>query len=464
NTSSFAYFLLRALMNNKVHAERHLKLPTSTITAKNTEKYSNEQDDAGHIAGKGRGAARWHAGKIAIGDLRHKGVVNGKKYGLVGRMVLLPACLAHSSDKAAISAQLIVNSVSHSSSSSEDGGSHSPLTLFFVAATGIAWHYGLGRDREDGGKKDVTGVNTYKYIKKEVAIRSVLEMSGLVNAAMDNSSEMESEDRIEKIVDIYITAEAVRDLKHTAKAGNTEKTTPQQTGSDHARSRADTVCLVMLCVLLLAAVIVLGVFINVNSTNYTQKKNELLKNIQNLTDEREKLLSMNINLTEENVDFITRNKNLTDDRDLLKSVNENLLNELKRKLQTADGWIYFQSSLYYMRNETKTWEASSRSCKESGADLIIINSEQEQDFLMNITRNEEFWIGLTDREVEGTWKWVNGDTMTTKFWATDEPNGGHNENCAVTYMKIHPDLIGWLDISCNKQYKWICEKKLLTMP
>lgn len=41
----------------------------------------------------------------------------------------------------------------HLSNSREDGGSNSPLTLFFVAATGIAERDGEGKDGEDGGKE-----------------------------------------------------------------------------------------------------------------------------------------------------------------------------------------------------------------------------------------------------------------------------------------------------------------------
>jgi len=59
-------------------------------------------------------------------------------------------------------------------------------------------------------------------------------MSGLVNYGMDKGSMMESEDRIEKTVDVYISAEAVRDKKHKKDTEdfNTSKTqTPQHTGN-----------------------------------------------------------------------------------------------------------------------------------------------------------------------------------------------------------------------------------------
>uniref|UniRef100_A0A671L5N1 Zmp:0000000924 n=1 Tax=Sinocyclocheilus anshuiensis TaxID=1608454 RepID=A0A671L5N1_9TELE len=81
-------------------------------------------------------------------------------------------------------------------------------------------------------------------------------------------------------------------------------------------------------------------------------------------------------------------------------------------------------------------------------------------FFFNNTVKREFWIGLTDIDVEGSWKWVDGSNMTSGFWASREPNGGRVENCAVTYLTKWPDLLGWLDVKCNNAYQWICEKSI----
>ncbi|XP_058626537.1 C-type lectin domain family 4 member M-like isoform X3 [Onychostoma macrolepis] len=106
---------------------------------------------------------------------------------------------------------------------------------------------------------------------------------------------------------------------------------------------------------------------------------------------------------------------------------------------------------------------------QRGADLIIINNRQEQDFVKNMSGAAIVYIGLTDSDVEGTWKWVDGSTLGSSFsfWASNgimtEPNGGRSENCAVTVAKPPPEwtnLVGWIDAPCNKAYQWICEKRI----
>ncbi|XP_023850478.1 C-type lectin domain family 4 member A-like [Salvelinus sp. IW2-2015] len=44
-------------------------------------------------------------------------------------------------------------------------------------------------------------------------------------------------------------------------------------------------------------------------------------------------------------------------------------------------WRKFNSSLYYISNEYKTWEDSRQDCLKRGADLAVINSEEEQVFI-----------------------------------------------------------------------------------
>uniref|UniRef100_A0A672N300 C-type lectin domain-containing protein n=1 Tax=Sinocyclocheilus grahami TaxID=75366 RepID=A0A672N300_SINGR len=158
----------------------------------------------------------------------------------------------------------------------------------------------------------------------------------------------------------------------------TSNKTPESDSVKIRSSRAAAVCLGLLCVLLLTAVIVLCVHIHTKSTNYTEERQQLLTKITNLTEERDQLLTSNANLFQLSVHWMF-----------------------------TDGWIYYQFSLYYVSTETKSWTESRRYCIERGADLVIIKDSQKQ----KISCGSQTWIGLTDIEMEGTWKWVDGNLL-----------------------------------------------------
>uniref|UniRef100_A0A3B4CXC0 C-type lectin domain-containing protein n=1 Tax=Pygocentrus nattereri TaxID=42514 RepID=A0A3B4CXC0_PYGNA len=156
--------------------------------------------------------------------------------------------------------------------------------------------------------------------------------------------------------------------------------------------------------------------------------------------------------------------NLTIDRDQLQTNNDNMKNamgQLQKEKETVQMKLseLGEDSFYYISTEKKSWTESRKDCKERGADLVIINSREEQrEILLFFT-----WIGLTDTEEEGVWKWVDNSRLTTKFWWKGEPNDhGGNEDCAITGYKGAGSerLSTWADYPCNHPVVGICEKRI----
>ncbi|XP_065146227.2 uncharacterized protein [Paramisgurnus dabryanus] len=240
---------------------------------------------------------------------------------------------------------------------------------------------------------------------------------------------------------------------------NTNRQPPFLSAGRYVRMRSYrsvSVCLVLLCVLLLTAVIVLCVLINTNnhqchnnSNNLTEERDQLLTKYTNITEEREQLLTKYTKLTEE------RDKILAKYNDITKQ-NEQL-NQKKNELwaHLSEGWIYYKSSLYFISSESKSWSDSRSNCRERGADLIIINNRDEQDFISKKSGTDNFWIGLSDIEVEGRWKWVDGSRLSTSFWKATQPQGVEDENCVVNHLSV------WSDYFCHVAFKFICEAKRL---
>ncbi|XP_041941223.1 C-type lectin domain family 4 member K-like [Alosa sapidissima] len=79
-------------------------------------------------------------------------------------------------------------------------------------------------------------------------------------------------------------------------------------------------------------------------------------------------------------------------------------NKLQRKLYNLEkflqqGWSYFNSSIYFISSERKSWSSSRKDCRERSADLVIINSREEQEYLKRF--GVDMWMGLTDADSEG---------------------------------------------------------------
>ncbi|XP_041641131.1 CD209 antigen-like [Cheilinus undulatus] len=189
----------------------------------------------------------------------------------------------------------------------------------------------------------------------------------------------------------------------------------------------------------------------------TKERNQLQTSYNNLTSERDQLQTSYNNLTSERDQLQTSYNNLTHENEQLWKTLEELTtwrNDLPRRLRDHDGWVYFGGSFYFVSSLERSWDEGRADCQSRGADLVIINSRAEQDFAR--TFKKRLWIGLTDTDRHGTWKWVDGTPLTTRYWAPSEPNGKHEHCAEIKLFDLENSLN---DESCNNRFSWICEKR-----
>ncbi|XP_065261515.1 C-type lectin domain family 4 member F-like isoform X2 [Emys orbicularis] len=128
------------------------------------------------------------------------------------------------------------------------------------------------------------------------------------------------------------------------------------------------------------------------------------------------------------------------------------------------GWRFYGGNLYYFSKGTKSWDEAEQFCVSWNLHLTSVSSQAEQEFLSNETQGKGHWIGLTDRETEGSWRWVDGTEYRADasrgFWAQNEPNyydpgtdGG--EDCVHT-EPTKRNL--WNDAKCTLRFRWICKQ------
>ncbi|XP_037641348.1 C-type lectin domain family 4 member M-like [Sebastes umbrosus] len=220
----------------------------------------------------------------------------------------------------------------------------------------------------------------------------------------------------------------------------------------------------IICVILVLVIIAVSVHFN------TVMSEQHRENI-NLT-------AQNLQLWTEKTDMERQTEELTRQRDGLNwtvgvileyeyfSVNTHCPQKVCKPC--LDGWVLFQSNCYLFWTADysyywRTWQGSRVECSHMKADLVVIESQEEQEFINNHMKdysddNHGYWIGLSKTD---TWKWVDGSNVTLTYWKTQRP--GYRGSCALSQPRADP-LANWHKASCDMKNRWICETRALIKP
>ncbi|KAG9332129.1 hypothetical protein JZ751_015813 [Albula glossodonta] len=130
-----------------------------------------------------------------------------------------------------------------------------------------------------------------------------------------------------------------------------------------------------------------------------QSCSEIRRNYSSLTEENAKLQRDYSTLTEENAklqrDYSTLNNNVSMCTKKLQEEKSHILSALAKKIaylqkycnnqsgvlvcnSCPEGWKLWRSKCYYFSTDWKTWRESHKYCTQQGADLVIIESKEEQ--------------------------------------------------------------------------------------
>ena len=119
------------------------------------------------------------------------------------------------------------------------------------------------------------------------------------------------------------------------------------------------------------------------------------------------------------------------------------------------------------------WSQADEFCKRgtpddpvSGYRLASINSQAENQAVYSWVgtiiagQSIPFWLGGTDFESEGSWRWVNGDAWIYTNWATgggfgDEPNNFNGVEHCLEMGNTGDDR--WNDVDGGNTQFWVCE-------
>ncbi|MBN3317570.1 CLC4E protein, partial [Atractosteus spatula] len=250
------------------------------------------------------------------------------------------------------------------------------------------------------------------------------------------------------------------DIKFTNIQGQespTITTVPAQPGSPHTQPRCRRGLLVALGVtvcLLLAAVAVLGILWKQKSSDWERGLEEKEKELEEMKSKLEG----------------NRNKSKTHwgEAERYRNESERYRKQLekfcvdpstgKRKQQCCpEGWKEGDCGrCYYVSTDRRSWTSANQFCSSVGAQLVVIDDKKELELLGRLISSYRYWIGLSWKDWESQWTWVDGTVLDSRVVTADTGYPGY---CGNWYQGSSTVSLR----ACESPHPWICEGDAVTV-
>ncbi|XP_055990680.1 C-type lectin domain family 4 member A-like [Sorex fumeus] len=149
-------------------------------------------------------------------------------------------------------------------------------------------------------------------------------------------------------------------------------------------------------------------------------------------------------------------------RTLLECKKENSTLKGKSWSCCPKNWKPFGSNCYFISSYIRNWTDSKKHCERMQAHLLVVDSKEEQDFIIkNLKMDQYYYFGLSDLK-NGHWEWVNETPYNSSvtFWHRGQPDNPY-DHCVVLEFNFQWYHWGWNDIPCYLLQYSICEMLMI---
>uniref|UniRef100_A0A8C2T126 Macrophage mannose receptor 1-like n=1 Tax=Coturnix japonica TaxID=93934 RepID=A0A8C2T126_COTJA len=121
------------------------------------------------------------------------------------------------------------------------------------------------------------------------------------------------------------------------------------------------------------------------------------------------------------------------------------------------GWMKHGFYCYSIGELPATFSEAKRICEENKAHLATVIDRYEQAFLTSVIGYKPvkyFWIGLSDMEEQGTFRWAGGDPVIFTHWNMGMP--GSEPGCVAMRTGTSAGL--WDILNCEEKNLFLCKQ------
>jgi cysteine-rich repeat protein len=105
---------------------------------------------------------------------------------------------------------------------------------------------------------------------------------------------------------------------------------------------------------------------------------------------------------------------------------------------------------YRLHTGAATFDLASASCQQQGGYLATLNSDDERSFVGKAVQLTA-WVGASDRDPDGVFRWIDGSAVEHSFFANREPSDGD----AGCLLLLNSDRLA--AEPCDSKRPFVCE-------
>ncbi|MBM4367611.1 MAG: hypothetical protein FJ102_15475, partial [Deltaproteobacteria bacterium] len=112
----------------------------------------------------------------------------------------------------------------------------------------------------------------------------------------------------------------------------------------------------------------------------------------------------------------------------------------------------------FCHGDRRAWSRAALECAGYGYTIVTIDDDAENSWVTNTADSYEsgrWWIGLSDRDTEGTFAWFSGASVSYTNWASGEPNDPGGQADCVAFGRTAVET--WSDEQCHAARPFVCE-------